>query len=130
MDKSLILTEEGSHTILSQQFEATYHSTHGAIQETRTVFVEAGFQHFLNTGMETINILEIGFGTGLNALMTLLAFQKEKVNVNYVTYEAYPIGVELAKKLNYTSLLEAPKFQEDFIKMHQMQEDSVLLKMT
>jgi tRNA U34 5-methylaminomethyl-2-thiouridine-forming methyltransferase MnmC len=129
MDKLLKLTKEGSHTILSTQFDATYHSHHGAIQETRTVFIEAGFLHLVEVGYKRIDLLEIGFGTGLNAFMTLLQAKETRTAVNYVSYEAYPIGEELAAQLNYPSLLAAESDENSFQQMHQHPDKPIQFKM-
>ena len=128
MDKLLKLTNEGSHTILSTQFDATYHSHHGAIQETRTVFIEAGFLYLVEQGYKQIDLLEIVFGTGLNAFMTLLKAKETGTAVNYVSYEAYPIGVELAAKLNYPAFLAAENQEEQFLKMHRHPDESIQFK--
>ncbi len=116
-------TGDGSHSILSEKFGVTYHSKHGAIQETQHVFIKHGLKSKLGTS-HSISILEIGFGTGLNALMTLLEIKDLSIQVDYHTYEAYPISMETAKQLNYPKLLgiDSKKFlimhEIDFEKEH------------
>lgn len=130
MDKTLHMTEEGSHTIYAKNFEATYHSSHGAIQETRTVFIEAGFLHLSQMGYHTIDILEIGFGTGLNAFMTYLETLKFPINVQYTAFEAYPIDKALAAQLNYPTLLATEAHQDSFIELHNHPNEPTTLKTT
>lgn len=101
----IMTSEDGSTTILSERFGVTYHSKHGAIQETETVFLEAGYSYALEHFNE-IRILEMGFGTGLNALMTYdLSFHHPKIKHFYDTIEAYPIDMGTVDKLNYIDLL-------------------------
>lgn len=114
---TIIQTEDGSNSIQSAQFEATYHSIHGAIQETQTVFIDAALQYKANTQQE-LAILEIGLGTGLNAFMTYLEAQKLNLNVQYTGIEAYPISLEIAQELNYTELLKVKEEQAQFLKLH------------
>ena len=101
----IITTSDGSHSIQSGQFEVSYHSIHGAIQESQHVFIEAALYHKMATQKDNIRILEIGFGTGLNALMTQLEADKNQVTIDYHTYEKYPISIEQAAALNYPAQL-------------------------
>lgn len=123
----IIQTEDGSHSIHSEQYDASYHSTHGAIQETQTVFIEAGFNFLAAAGLKQINILEIGFGTGLNAFMTYLEAQKQAVSVLFHSIELHPIGEETAKQLNYPTLLQCPENEEIFRQMHSNENLTVSL---
>ncbi|MCE2998160.1 MAG: tRNA (5-methylaminomethyl-2-thiouridine)(34)-methyltransferase MnmD [Cyclobacteriaceae bacterium] len=104
---TLFETKDGSSSLLHTELNETYHSTHGALQESVYVFIDRGFTEALNQGKKQISILEIGFGTGLNALLTLLEAQRIQVNVAYETLEAYPLPSEIVNKLNYVKLLEA-----------------------
>lgn len=98
----------------------TYHSIHGAIQESIHVFIEAGLRYCINYSTpEQLNILEIGFGTGLNALLTLIEAEKTKQSIYYVALEPYPLNEKEVHLLNYCELLRRKDLQEDFIKMHQ-----------
>ncbi len=120
----IIATEDGSHTLQSGQFDVTYHSIHGAIQETETVFIQAALAYqsqFLND----IRILEIGFGTGLNALMTCLEADERQLNIEYVGVEAYPIKSAMVTQLNYPKLLNALEYQAHFEQMHQAVNQTV-----
>ncbi len=103
----LILTNDQSHSVLSERFQVTYHSVFGAIQESRHIFIHAALDEVL-FDHDVIHVLEIGLGTGLNPLLTLLAADKAKRKVVYTAIEAYPLELELAKQLNYAELLDAP----------------------
>lgn len=98
-DKKLILTEDGSPTLYSTVFDATYHSLHGAIQESIHVFIKSGLAHFLKTiDRNSIRIFEMGFGTGLNAYLTAL-MSKEDISIEYHSVEKYPVSPTLVNDL-------------------------------
>lgn len=98
--RTIIETQDGSHTILSEHLNVSYHSKYGAVQESRHVFLTHGLLD-LSLRQKEIAILEIGFGTGLNALLTYQEAQNRDLRVEYYAAEAYPISVEQAKHLNY-----------------------------
>lgn len=97
-ERELQLTADGSHTLFIPGMDEHYHSVNGAIQESRHVFIEAGLRQI--AGME-IRILEIGFGTGLNAFLTLLEAIDLKKSVHYISIERYPLDEEIVRALNY-----------------------------
>ncbi len=115
---TLFVTEDGSHSVYSEQFNVSYHSKHGAIQETQHVFIDAGLKPLLNNSPVEITILEIGFGTGLNAFMTFLETERISQKINYFGLEAYPLSIEKVRQLNYAQLLNAGLHQDVFEKMH------------
>ncbi len=102
MQTQIITTEDGSHSLYVPHLEEQYHSTHGAIQESRHVYINAGL---VSCPLRNINILEIGFGTGLNAFLSLLQAEETGVTVNYTSLELYPLDIETAKQLNYSQHL-------------------------
>lgn len=116
----VVLTEDGSQSIYSQKFNALYHSIHGAIQESLHVFIEAGLKEKLKiSSPSSINILEIGFGTGLNALLTLEAAEEfPNTHIRYFGIEAYPINLVQFADLNYTQIINRLDLQESYEKMH------------
>ena len=116
MKHEIIITQDGSSSIYIPELDETYHSKFGAIQEAKHVFVKNGLDLFEN-GSE-ISILEIGFGTGLNALITMLEAEKRNLKINYAGVEAYPIALNEILQLNYVEQLEVPEKKEDFEKMH------------
>lgn len=98
-----------------------YHSIHGAIQESKHVYIEMGIKHIASTLLNapsSLYILEIGLGTGLNALLSILESQKENLKINYTSVEAYPISTELANQLNYVELLNEQDAQVMFNAIH------------
>lgn len=114
----LITSDDGSHTLISNQFGVSYHSTHGAIQESITVFLAAGLHYARHNFISDIKILEMGFGTGLNALLTILEAKKYRKRIQYDTLEAFPISVEQANSLNYLELLKCDEYAVQFDAMH------------
>ncbi len=117
MPNSLFETEDGSHSLFSEQYGVSYHSKYGAIQETQHVFINAALR-FKAVIQKEISILEIGFGTGLNAYMTLLESTKRNLAIQYTAIEAYPISMEQATALNYSTLLNNKSSQAHFLQMH------------
>lgn len=117
MPNSLFETEDGSHSLFSEQYGVSYHSKYGAIQETQHVFINAALR-FKAVIQKEISILEIGFGTGLNAYMTLLEATKRNLAIQYTAIEAYPISMEQATALNYSTLLNNKSSQAHFLQMH------------
>ena len=114
---NLFLTNDGSHSVMSEQFAVAYHSKHGAIQETQHVFIEAGLKYKAATQAE-MSILEIGFGTGLNAFMSFLEAERLNLKIDYTTVEACPLSMESVNQLNYVEKLDAFAFDTVFKHMH------------
>lgn len=118
MRQEIIITGDGSSTIRVPELNISYHSKHGAIQESQHVFIKAGLNALLGTTDE-LSVFEMGFGTGLNALLTFIEAEKAGQNIYYETVEAFPIDNRLVSQLNYTSLLERPDLQNIFSELHQ-----------
>lgn len=125
MSDQLFFTQDGSHSIFSEQFGVSYHSKYGAIQETQHVFIDAGLMPKMLQQKE-IAVLDIGFGTGLNAYMTLLESIKNELQTTYVAFEAFPIGKEQVKQLNYPQLLNASSSAPYFSLLHELEWDQSL----
>jgi tRNA U34 5-methylaminomethyl-2-thiouridine-forming methyltransferase MnmC len=120
MERKIILTEDGSHTISIPEMNVTYHSIHGAIQESMHVYIQAGLRDsgvFEYVGVH--HVLEIGFGTGLNALLTLIEADKNKNRIYYTALESQPLEETQISQLNYCEKLNQPHYQRLFEKMHQ-----------
>lgn len=115
MEREIIKTHDGSTTIHLKEWDECYHSKFGAIQEANHVFIKNGLNLFQN---KKISILEIGFGTGLNAFITFLESKKRSLDINYVGVEAYPISLTEVKAMNYVSELKAENETIIFEKMH------------
>lgn len=116
MKREIIQTLDGSTTIHIADWEECYHSKHGAIQEAQHVFIKNGLSLFQN---QKITILEIGFGTGLNAFITLLEAKKMQQTIDYVGVEAYPISADEVLNMNYVAELDAMQESAIFNKMHE-----------
>ena len=110
MKRQLISTKDGSKTLIINDLEETYHSKHGALQEANHVFIKNGL-NLIND--YEINILELGFGTGLNVLVTIDEYLRniKKHKINYFGVEKYPIFLEEASQLSYSEL-----FSDNFVK--------------
>lgn len=109
MKREIIQTQDGSTTIHLPEWNESYHSKHGAIQEAYHVFIKNGFS--LLEGM-SISVLEIGFGTGLNAFITYLEAKKSSNQaINYVGVEAYPVVLEEALQMNYAQEIDEKECQ-------------------
>ncbi|WP_439153199.1 tRNA (5-methylaminomethyl-2-thiouridine)(34)-methyltransferase MnmD [Winogradskyella sp.] len=119
MKRKIITTSDGSKTIQIEDWNEQYHSIHGAINEANHVFLNHGllFYSTLVSESSSINILEIGFGTGLNAFLTLLESERLKQNINYVGVEAYPVKEDEINQLNYVELI-SEEHQAEFNKIH------------
>jgi len=116
LEREIIQTLDGSTTIQIKEWDECYHSKHGAIQEAQHVFIQNGLSLFQN---KEISILEIGFGTGLNAFITFLEGRKMNQSITYVGVEAFPISPEELTSMNYVEELNANDDKGIFEKMHQ-----------
>ncbi len=115
MKREIFQTLDGSTTIHLPEWNESYHSKHGAIQEAYHVFISNGLSLFKN---KPISILEIGFGTGLNTFITFLEASKTTQIIDYVGVEAYPVSPEEVLQMNYVSELNALQHKAIFEKMH------------
>lgn len=91
----IIVTSDGSNSLLNTELDETYHSRHGAVQESIHVFIRNGLDQVQR---EVVNVFEVGFGTGLNALLTASTGRK----VNYTSIEAFPLEESIYTSLNYS----------------------------
>ncbi|MCB0465496.1 MAG: tRNA (5-methylaminomethyl-2-thiouridine)(34)-methyltransferase MnmD [Aequorivita sp.] len=117
MKRTLLKTGDGSYTLHIPEWDEQYHSKHGAIAEALHVFIKEGLYYWSakNTVAE-ISIMEIGFGTGLNAFLSFLETEKNNFKIDYTGVEAYPLSLSEVQKLNYTSLLNSS--EEKFLQLH------------
>lgn len=110
-------TADGSHTLFVPSLNEHYHSVNGAKQESEHIYINAGLLH---SSKENLNVLEIGFGTGLNTYLTLLTGEKTAKYINYISLELYPLPMGVVNQLNYVEDSEA-KFRNLFIELHKCQ---------
>jgi len=113
----IITTADGSHTILSEEYREHYHSVYGAIGESKHIYIENGLKPAIFNN-NVLNILEIGFGTGLNAFLTLIEIINQKASINYTTIEPFPINKSLISKLNYPKKVNDSFLRKEFYKIH------------
>lgn len=113
MERSIVVTEDGSHSLFVPLLNEHYHSIHGAIQESMHVFIQAGFNEI---DKEQITIFEVGFGTGLNALLTYMNIPEGK-HVTYISIEKYPVQKDEVLNLNYAQMLNSSA-QKVFEQLH------------
>lgn len=108
MKREIITTGDGSKTIQIVDWNEQYHSKHGAVNEALHVFIKSGLHFYLENEIANtpVDILEIGFGTGLNTLLTVIESRKLQVSINYTGVEAYPIDLKEAFQLNYVEQID------------------------
>lgn len=117
----IITTGDGSHSLLNTALNETYHSVHGARRESVHVFLKNGLEYFLEkNSTETIQIFEVGFGTGLNALLTAAFAEGQKQKAFYTSIEAFPLPTEIVSQLNYA---ESDYEKNIFQKLHAVSWD-------
>lgn len=112
--RQLQITADGSHTLFLPEIEEHYHSINGAVQESCHVFINAGWNQIPK---DEIRILEIGFGTGLNAFLTLLETVGTNKKVTYYSVELYPLERNVIEALNYPEII-CPSKQALFYALH------------
>ena len=105
----LIITDDGSHTIYVPSLHETYHSKFGAIQESRHIYINEGLSYWLNRNLQkskTLRVLEVGFGTGLNALLSAIYMKDHpEISLKYHALEPKPLPADITEKLNYCRIL-------------------------
>ena len=112
-NRTIIVTEDGSHTLYLPDIDEHFHSVHGAIQESLHVFIQNGLK---KCSKQDIAILEIGFGTGLNAFLTMI--HQNKKTIHYYSLEKYPLSENEFKQLNYAEKYDE-NLQQLFLHFHQ-----------
>ena len=116
MKREIITTKDGSTSLFIPEWNETYHSKNGAIQEAYHVFIKNGLSIFKG---KSVSILEIGFGTGLNAFITSLEAEKNNLPIDYTAVEAFPITIEEIDAMNFASKIDSNK-TNIFIAIHQL----------
>src|SRR5690349_10072768 len=102
-------TDDGSYTLFSPSLDERYHSSRGSRNESIHVFIE--------TGLHSVNVLEVGLGTGLNALLTWIDADERRVDVRYTALEPFPLDAELIRAMHHPEVCGAPEREEAFLKM-------------
>lgn len=117
MKRLIRTTADNSKTLYIESLNESYHSHHGALQEAKHVFIKNGLNRM---DFSEINILEMGFGTGLNVLVTIDEILKKNraLSIQYFTLEKYPVKKEEIAELNYFEAFENPDLEEIYHKIH------------
>lgn len=117
MNREIKTTSDGSKTLYINELNENYHSHHGALQEAQHVFIKNGLNLVYDCD---INILELGFGTGLNVLVTIDEFLKTDKNhiIKFFTIEKYPINNSEIVELAYDSFFDHPKMKDFYHQIH------------
>jgi tRNA U34 5-methylaminomethyl-2-thiouridine-forming methyltransferase MnmC len=120
MNRVIFMTNDGSSSIEVPSINVTYHSRHGAIRESLHVFIDAGFLFWNERKLqqEECHIFEMGFGTGLNALLTLMEAEKLQRKIFYHAVELYPLEKDMIDQLNYCDQLQRPDLKNVFLELH------------
>jgi tRNA U34 5-methylaminomethyl-2-thiouridine-forming methyltransferase MnmC len=117
-EREIIISNDGSTTVFDPIVNECFHSRHGAIQESLHVFIASGLHYYFSENSpKTINILEVGLGTALNAFLTLKEFYDIETSINYYGIEKYPLTQDIYRFLGYENLVEKLTL-EDFLKFH------------
>lgn len=115
----IIVTEDGSHSLYNADLNETYHSFHGAVQESKHVFIKEGLDYLKSEqSLKQINVLEVGFGTGLNALLALEWANENEIKVNFTTLEPFPLKAALYEQLNFAHFISGENVHSKFIDLH------------
>lgn len=118
-NRQIITTEDGSKTIYFPDMDENYHSRHGALQEANHVFLKYGLQFFKD--QKRIAVFEVGFGTGLNALLTIDFAKKNNIDILYHTIEAYPVSMKEVEELDFKTLFDDTYLQNLTTHLHQIE---------
>ena len=118
MKRKIVLTDDGSCTIFSEEVNQYYHSHFGALQESMHIFIEAGLCSDMLSHLENIAVLEIGFGTGLNVLLTYFKAKELHKKIYYEALELYPLVSQEVGQLNYPAILPYSNVEEVFTALH------------
>ncbi|MGC6479630.1 MAG: tRNA (5-methylaminomethyl-2-thiouridine)(34)-methyltransferase MnmD [Flavobacteriaceae bacterium] len=119
--KEIIATADGSPSLFLPELKETYHSRHGAQTESDYVFLQKGLSHWLDLSdkSKSIHLLEVGFGTGLNAYLTFKAAVKQKLSIHYHSLEKFPLSISLLEQMQFDQFLGATASQSYFWPLHQ-----------
>lgn len=125
-ERKVISTGDNSKTLLIPEMEETYHSTHGALTESKHIYINAGLKPFIESHQKNnaLHIFEMGFGTGLNAILTYESTIEDQLDVFYTTIEKYPISLNELDDLAYDSEFSNQK-KAIFQQMHQISDDKL-----
>jgi tRNA U34 5-methylaminomethyl-2-thiouridine-forming methyltransferase MnmC len=121
----LVITGDGSHTLYNPQLDETYHSRNGALTESRHIFINHGLKYYLNNHRDcrTISVFEMGFGTGLNALLALQFAINNTTHIQYHGVESAPLDMGIVEELNFPEIMKWPDGRQYLAKLHTAEWD-------
>lgn len=123
---SFAITSDGSKTLFNKEVGEHYHSRHGALQESKHVFLNTGLRYFLEkSGLEKVKILEVGFGTGLNFLITADFCSEHNIQLEYTGIEAHPLKLEMIADTGYEVYI-AHKLWDSFTRQYEESQRSLV----
>lgn len=115
----LIITSDGSATLFNAAIGENYHSKHGALQESQHVFVNSGLQFFVDTfKKQEVDILEVGFGTGLNFLLSAEKAKEANIRINYTGIELHPVPQHLLSQTEYGQYIKSKENWQHFLDVY------------
>lgn len=121
-DIEVIKTDDGSSSLYLPKMDETYHSTHGAMAESQHVYINTGLKYLTERGEKEINLFELGFGTGLNVILTYLYWNnRSDIKINYTTIEKYPLSTTIVEQLNYKGITDNDELKAILYQMHNME---------
>ena len=115
----LIETSDHSHTLFIPEMDEYYHSRFGAIKESLHIFIRNGYEK--TNKKDPLHIFEVGFGTGLNALITFMKALQDNRKIFYSGIELYPLEPSVYTQLNYPKILHVDP--SIFLKIHELSWD-------
>lgn len=132
LNRKIFITKDGSSSIRVPELNENYHSEHGAIQESKHIYINNGLNYKIKT-LPEINIFEVGFGTGLNAVLTFLEVKNTDIKINYTSIEKYPLTKKEIKDINFVNKLNIDyntflKFHDNWDKIVKISDNFNLLK--
>jgi tRNA U34 5-methylaminomethyl-2-thiouridine-forming methyltransferase MnmC len=121
-DIEVITTKDGSSSLYLPHINETYHSTHGALTESQYIYIDKGINYLVERGETALNIFEVGFGTGLNAILTYIYWNKHSnIKVNYTTIEKFPLSDGVVNQLSFAGITDNDEVSEIFSQLHNLE---------
>jgi tRNA U34 5-methylaminomethyl-2-thiouridine-forming methyltransferase MnmC len=124
-ERVILTTADGSHTLFVPSMNEHYHSYHGALEESQYVYIQQGLYPLIEREYKHIRILEIGLGTGLNALLTSLQAEENQIPIFFTSVEAFPLQRDEYEKLNYPDLITHAKAMNEYNAIHESEWGSI-----
>jgi len=122
----IVFTKDGSQTLLNEELGSTYHSRHGALTESQHVFIDKGLRKQIEKGVTNVTLLEMGFGTGLNAVLTASIAVEENIRINYHALELYPVPESVWREYNLPDELSGHRDVYEAIQLANWDEEVVI----